>query len=99
MVSCSQSSTGERRGHLENFGEMVPEKPRAEEERERERAEWQASLEKARLRTRRVMKLDGEDPVTEEEKGDFTSLVRNDRFEVIICHLSHVSRHMSMRRH
>ena len=79
--SC-QSSTGDRRGHLDQFGEIVPQKFRAEEEKERERAEWQASLEKARLRTRRIMKLDGEDPVTEEEKGDFSSLVRNDRFEV-----------------
>ena len=93
MVSWPQSSTGDRRGHLENFGEMVPEKPRAQEDRERERAEWQASLDKARLRTRRVMKLDGEDPVTEQEKGDFTSLVRNDRFEVSICPFPRVSAH------
>ena len=78
-----QSSTGDRRGHLDQFGEIVPESQFQAEEKERERVEWQASLEKARLRTRRIMKLDGEDPVTEEERVDFSSLVRNDRFEVI----------------
>jgi hypothetical protein len=27
------------------------------------------------------MKLDGEDPITEDERTDFSSLVRNDRFD------------------
>ncbi len=30
-----------------------------------------------------MLKLDGEDAVTEEERIDFTSLVRNDRFEAV----------------
>ena len=30
-----------------------------------------------------MLKLDGEDPVTEAERIDFTSLVRNDRFEAV----------------
>ena len=29
------------------------------------------------------MKLDGEDPITEDERTDFSSLVRNDRFDAV----------------
>jgi len=78
-----QSSTGDRRGHLERFGNIIPEPIKSAAEKERDRIEWEKEQEKARLQTRRVMKLDGEDAVTEEEKADFGSLVRNDRFDAV----------------
>ena len=72
-----------RRGHLDQFGQTVPRPMRSEEEKTRERQRVQEEHEEARRITRRALDLDRGENVTQEEKSDFVSLVRNGRFDAV----------------